>query len=901
MNLWNKISQLFGDMSITTKLGFGIGLLLSLIVMVAATGYLSIELVRGGQESIRTSREIQQLVLEMDRGMEKARRLHADFYLQYPQIGLAKAHEQYAQPSVRQIAQVITVSHTLKDLIALSKVSEGFHRSHVDLNLYLSSAKRFADTSIQSVELVTELAAPDRGLEAQLADHLAVLQAELGENESIEPLYTRMKSFVQDYRITRKRFLMQSAFNVAFSLRREIDHAPAFDNDQRERVRTLLDRCIAVAEKILDIDVEIKSKFNDFALQAEAAEAVSTTLAKLAEAEVLQARARIIHTHATAIIIMAAITLMGLVVAASIAAILNKSITRRVVRLTASATELRKGNLDVFAWEGGRDELSQLARTFNVMTARIQDLVDNLEQKVEQRTAELGESERRFRELFENSSSGVAVYEAFEDGKDFILRDINKAGERIEGTARHKLVGKKATEVFPGIVEYGLLDVFLRVWQTGQSARHPVSSYSDGRLESWRENSVYKLPTGEIVAVYDDRTAQRRAEIDKRAMEAKLQRAQKMETIGLLAGGVAHDLNNILSGIIGYPDLLLLQIPENSELQGPIKAIRESGQRAAAVVADLLTVARGVASAKIIANLNSLVAEYLNSPEIRKLKSLHDHIEYTTILDARLSNIRCSPVHIKKCIMNLVMNAMEAIDNAGHIILSTFNEKVDEGKAWQNGIQAGEYAVLRVTDDGKGISQQDLERIFEPFYTKKVMGRSGTGLGLAVVWNSVMDHGGAVLVESNGKGTSFDLYFPASTEAIVGEQRNEGIDRLKGNGERILVVDDEPQQLDIAARMLKLLGYDAVCVDSGEKAIDYLRDNRVDLVLLDMLMDPGINGRRTYERIIEIHPDQKAVIASGFSENEDIYQARQLGARGFIKKPYSMEQLGKIIKEEISR
>jgi two-component system cell cycle sensor histidine kinase/response regulator CckA len=244
---------------------------------------------------------------------------------------------------------------------------------------------------------------------------------------------------------------------------------------------------------------------------------------------------------------------------------------------------------------------------------------------------------------------------------------------------------------------------------------------------------------------------------------------------------------------------------------------------------------------------------------------------------------------------------MEAIDNAGHIILSTFNEKVDEGKAWQNGIQAGEYAVLRVTDDGKGISQQDLERIFEPFYTKKVMGRSGTGLGLAVVWNSVMDHGGAVLVESDGKGTSFDLYFPASTEAIVGEQRSEGIDRLKGNGERILVVDDELQQLDIAARMLKLLGYDAVCVDSGEKAIDYLRDNRVDLVLLDMLMDPGINGRRTYERIIEIHPDQKAVIASGFSENEDIYQARQLGARGFIKKPYSMEQLGKIIKEEISR
>jgi CheY-like chemotaxis protein len=181
------------------------------------------------------------------------------------------------------------------------------------------------------------------------------------------------------------------------------------------------------------------------------------------------------------------------------------------------------------------------------------------------------------------------------------------------------------------------------------------------------------------------------------------------------------------------------------------------------------------------------------------------------------------------------------------------------------------------------------------------MGRSGTGLGLAVVWNSVIDHGGAVLVESSSKGTSFDLYFPASRREIVREKRNEGMESLKGNGERILVVDDEPQQLDIASRMLKVLGYDVACAGSGEKAIDYLRENSVDLVLLDMLMDPGINGRQTYERIIEIHPNQKAVIASGFSENEDVCQAQQLGARGFIKKPYSIEQLGRIIKEEMSR
>ena len=901
MNFWRKTSQAFQDMSITAKLGLGIGLLLSLVAMIAVTGFLSIIFICDAQESIQRSREIQQMVLEMDRGMEKARRLHADFHLQFPRVGLAKAHEQYAQPSVKQTARVIADSNTLKDLVARSPVSEALHKSRVNLNLYLSSAKRFADTSIQAVELATELAAPERGLDARLESGLADLQAELNDAENLASHFGRMKSFIQDYRTTRKRFLMQSAFNAAFNLRKEIDRAPAFDDARKERINLLLDRCITVADKILDVDVAIRSKFNDFALQAEAADKVSTILVKLAQAEVKQAQAEITRANRIAAGIMIAIILAGLVGAVGIAVVLNRSITRRVVGLTASAAELRSGNLDVFAPEEGKDELSQLAGAFNVMAARIKELIDTLEQKVELRTAELAESERRFRELFEHSTNGVAVFEAVEDGEDFIFKDVNKACERIERLERREFIGKKVTELFPGVGEFGLLDVFREVWRTGLSARHPVSFYSDGRLEGWRENLVYKLPTGEIVAVYHDCTAQKQAEIERTTMEAGLQRARKMETIGLLAGGVAHDLNNILAGIIGYPDLLLMQIPEESELKGPIEAIRESGYRAAAVVADLLTVARGVAGVRTTADLNGLVAEYLDSPEIRKLESLHAHVSCAAKLDARESNIRCSPVHINKCIMNLVMNSMEAIDGAGHIVLSTFNRRVDEGAARENGIQPGEYVVLRVTDDGKGIPPRDLDRIFEPFYTSKVMGRSGTGLGLAVVWNSVVDHGGAVFVESSSEGTSFDLYFPVSGQEAACEKRPEGIEGLKGNGEKILVVDDEPQLLDIAARMLRTLGYETACVSSGEKAVDYLRENRVDLVLLDMIMDPGINGRRTYERIVEIRPDQRAVISSGFSESEEVFRARELGARGFLKKPYSIEELGRAVKEAMAR
>ncbi len=899
MNPGKFFSQFLEEMSITTRFVLGIALLLSLFLMVSATSYLSMEFVSQAQESIQTSMEIQRLVLEMDRGMEKARRLHGNFFLRYPEIGLAKAHEQFAQPAVRQIAQVVTVSNDLKNLIDQSKVSDPLRKTQVDLNLFLSSAKRFAETSIHSVELVTELAAPEKGLEKQLEDHFTALRIETAYFENLGRLYGEMKFFAQDYRISRKRFLMQSAFNTAFRLRKEIDYSPAIGAVQSQRINALIDQCIATAHKILDVDVSIKAIFNDFALQEEAVEAVSKTLIRLAGEEVSQARDTIHHAHALALILMAAITLAGLIASLIIARGLNNRITRRVVNLTGSAEALRNGNLEVIAREEGGDELSRLAYMFNVMASHIRELIDNLELKVRERTSELSESERRFRQLFEHSSSGVAVYESFEDGKDFVFRDINKAVETIEGVNRSEVIGKKVTEVFPGVVEFGLLVVFRQVWRTGQSARHPANYYSDGRLEGWRENVVYKLPTGEIVAVYNDLSAQKQSEIERKAMEVKIQRAQKMESIGLLAGGVAHDLNNILSGIVGYPELLLMQMPKDSELRKPIQAIHESGQRAVAVVADLLTVARGVACAKEPASLNRLVTEYMASPEHRKLASLHPHIDCITSLYPHLQNIHCSPIHIKKSIMNLVTNAMEAIKGAGRIVISTRNQFVDEKLALKNGVSVGEYALLIVTDNGNGISEKDLEHIFEPFYTKKVMGISGTGLGLAVVWSSVLDHGGTVEVDSSASGTSFMLYLPVSEKEELPKEPSAGIDGLKGSGEKVLVVDDEPSQRDIASRMLKVLEYDPECVDSGESAVAYLQENRVDMVLLDMMMDPGINGRQTYEHIIRIHPNQKAIIASGFSESEEVKMALQLGARRFIKKPYSIEQLGRALKKEM--
>ena len=509
-------------------------------------------------------------------------------------------------------------------------------------------------------------------------------------------------------------------------------------------------------------------------------------------------------------------------------------------------------------------------------------------------------SELFYRQLFDHSSSGVVVYEAVDNGENFIIKDLNRASEKIDNCRREEMIGKTVTAGFPGIEEFGLLDVFRKVWQTGRPAFHPVSFYTDDKTQGWRENRVYKLQTGEIVAVYDDVTEQKQLEDEKRKVEMQLHQAQKMEAIGLMAGGVAHDLNNILTGITGYPELLLLKLPGESDLRQPIEAIKESGERAAAVVADLLTVARGVACTKTNASINALITEYFSSPEWLQLQSSNQHIQYIQRLSEGLPPIFCSPVHIKKCIMNLVTNGIEAMTGAGSITISTEKTILTPQLRQELRLKEGEYVVLTVSDTGTGISDTDIKHIFEPFYSKKEMGRSGTGLGLAVVWNTMEDHQGRITV-SSAQGTTFTLYFPASTEGDTAPSTPPEPEEVPTSNARILVVDDEPVLQDIATQMLQNKGYTVDSVGSGEEAVSFVKEHSVDLIVMDMLMEPGMNGYETYKEILKIRPDQKIIIASGFSESDDVKAALDLGASAFIKKPYTMNSLSKGIHEALKQ
>ena len=387
----------------------------------------------------------------------------------------------------------------------------------------------------------------------------------------------------------------------------------------------------------------------------------------------------------------------------------------------------------------------------------------------------------------------------------------------------------------------------------------------------------------------------------RKQLENQLEQSQKMEAIGNLAAGVAHDLNNILSGLVSYPELLLLELPEDSPMCKKIQTIQRSGQRAAAIVQDMLTIARrGVRNSEVI-NLNEIVVDYLGSPEGRNAIDARPDIKVEQNLGNDILSVKGSRVHILKVIMNLVNNAAEAMPSGGRIRIATQNLYLDAVFDAYEQIPEGEYVRLRIDDEGVGIPNEDVCRVFEPFFTKKRMGQSGSGLGMTVVWTTVKDLGGFVDIHSQeGIGTRFDIYFPATRELPQTKPRHIALEDYLGN-ERILVVDDVLEQRQLAVQMLSKLGYAVTSLSSGEQAVAYLQTHAVDLLVIDMVMQPGIDGLETYQRICEIKPRQKAIIASGYSESDRVKALQALGAGAYIRKPYTLEKIGMAVRQELDR
>jgi PAS domain S-box-containing protein len=515
----------------------------------------------------------------------------------------------------------------------------------------------------------------------------------------------------------------------------------------------------------------------------------------------------------------------------------------------------------------------------------------------------LRDSEQKLHDIFENVPD--ALYSHDLDG-NFI--EVNRGFKAFLGYKENQMMssGFNIRDIMPDKYK-PLVEKYLdEVIENGRSEGLISVVRKDGKeLVFEYRNSLICDGKGVPVGVRGSGrniTERLIAEREKAKLQEQLQRAQKMEAIGLLAGGVAHDLNNILSGLVTYPELLLMDITEDSPLKRPLKTIQRSGEKAASIVQDLLTLARRGVSVSEAVNLNQIITEYLSSLEHKRIMEMNPNVRQSVRLEQELMNIMGSSVHISKAIMNLVINAVESMPDGGTLTITTSGRYIDAPLSGYDKVEAGDYVTVTISDTGTGMTEKDAQRIFEPFYTKKAMGRSGTGLGMAVVWGSVKDHHGYIELKSKlNEGSSFTLYFPSTREAVEQKESVVLAEDYRGHGETILVVDDVKDQREIVSGILRNLGYQVEAVASGEDAVDYLKHKRVDLLVLDMIMDPGMDGLDTYRNILAVNPHQKAVIASGYSETDRVKEALRLGAQSYIKKPYHLRKIGAAVKEALCR
>ena len=433
---------------------------------------------------------------------------------------------------------------------------------------------------------------------------------------------------------------------------------------------------------------------------------------------------------------------------------------------------------------------------------------------------------------------------------------------------------------------------------------------TDFSLIEFEQNLVDSNDQLELLVA--QRTTDLRTEMaERQRLEEALQHVRKMEALAQLAGGVAHDLNNILSGIVSFPDLLLAQMNTDDPQRATLTTIRDSGVRAASVVQDLLSVTRPVPRPTAPVSVNSIVSGFLESPEGLSLTLDNPGVRIELALEPELPTINAASVDLTKVLMNLVINALDAIEALdeqpakGRLAITTRIERRDEVS--RPLLERNHYVVLKVADTGVGMDFEQQQRIFEPYYSSKKLGRSGTGLGLTTVWNVVELHKGKVFVDSSPHGTTFELFFPAAeqpqfvapTESLPG-LANEGELLNSGDGQRVLVVDDEQTQRVLVSAMLETLGFRSTRVSSGKEALDLLDSETFDLIILDMVMPPGMSGIETVQQLRRISPTQKVVMSSGLLEADESRELDRLGVSTILTKPYKLAELARAVSTELA-
>jgi two-component system, cell cycle sensor histidine kinase and response regulator CckA len=498
----------------------------------------------------------------------------------------------------------------------------------------------------------------------------------------------------------------------------------------------------------------------------------------------------------------------------------------------------------------------------------------------------------RYRDFVENITDGC-----FEVDLAGNMTFFNDSACRMFGYPREVFMGMNNRAYTSPETAKKTFKIFNEIYRTGLPAK--IFDYevihkdgSTGILEM--SASLIRDRVGNPVGfrgISRDISDRKKMEAETVRLSEQLNQARRLEAIGTLAGGVAHDFNNLLMGIQGYASLMLLDIDTHHPFYEKLKAIETQVKSAAGLTGQLLGFARGGRYEVKSTDINQLISKTA-SLFGRTKKGIQIH----ETLAEDLWEIEADQGQMEQVLLNLFVNAGQAMPGGGNLYLQTENVHLDESYAEPHGIPAGPYVKISVTDTGVGMDPETKARIFEPFFTTKEMGR-GTGLGLATAYGIITGHGGIITVYSEkGYGTTFNLYLPASPKTIF--PTNQKAPEILTREETLLLVDDEKMITEVTGTMLTRLGYQLLIAHSGEEAVEIYRDNasRIHLVIMDLVM-PGIGGGEAIDQIKSINPQAKIILSSGFSLNGEAREVMNRGARAFIQKPFLMDDLSKIIKE----
>ena len=504
-----------------------------------------------------------------------------------------------------------------------------------------------------------------------------------------------------------------------------------------------------------------------------------------------------------------------------------------------------------------------------------------------QRISETRDLER-FKQIIESAFDVIVVTDP--EGN---ITYVNHAFQEITGYHPGDVIGEN-----PRILKSGLHDdsFYRELWETITSGRpwkgEFINKKKDGEL--YNASAVIFPLFDEAGKVQNYISIQRDITEEKKLYE-QLLRAQKMEAIGTLAGGIAHDFNNILSAILGYSEILMDKIPDDEKLKKAVDIIGKSARRGASLAGKILSVTRKEKLELKVVELNRIVEETL---ELLR-RSIPRDIEIRVSLEKDLPPVKVDPVQIQQVVMNLAINARDAMPNGGVLAIETSSVGRENGAA--NGIQdKNGFLKLSISDTGKGISRDMQSKIFDPFFTTKEQGK-GTGLGLYIVHSVVTNHGGYInLYSEPDRGTRFNIYLPAYKGEIE-EDPVPSIEELKGDG-TVLVIDDEEDLRELVKDFLEPLGYRVLLASDGKEGLKVFRKmrERIDLVILDMIM-PGMNGAEVFQQMRSLVPGVKVLLCSGYSHEglAGIKELIQGGAAGFIQKPFSRLTIARQVRDAI--